>query len=589
MVRPAIGLSETRPLSEAMDMMSRYGLNVILAEDREEKVSGLITEQSVAKAMYHGLTAYPVSDFMLSDFVKATFETPFAEVKRIIVDERQRILPVVDASGKAMGVITRTDLLHILASDAGGDDKRPRNPFGRNLQSLMEERLPEKVLSMLKEMGAMAQREGIELYLVGGTVRDLIMLNQIHDLDLTLTGELASFLKGFVKTHPGCSLRTHPRFKTATLTLSDNTRLDFSSARVEYYEYPGALPVVRHASIQLDLQRRDFTINTLAINLTPDDFGKLLDYYRGYQDIKEGLIRVLHSLSFVEDPTRAFRAVRFESRLGFRISKMTEGLITNAVTGGFIKNLSLKRLMTELRLICQEETPGTAFERLAALGLLKPFSPDLRVTRKHLELFKRVDRVRDWCRLTFESRFGPLWLVYFLSLTNELDEFQVMTLADNLADDSRKQARALVLERPTLERVANSAKKYQSRMDLNIREVEQIFGNLSWPGILYIMARAGGGALSRAGAFFLTTYRRVRIDLTSEELLEMGFSPGEDLDKAREILKTARLDGLIGSRDEEQAYVRRYLSALPGASTRMRLRPETPGTLERGFISMRPD
>jgi tRNA nucleotidyltransferase (CCA-adding enzyme) len=442
---------------------------------------------------------------------------------------------------------------------------------------------------MFKEMGRLAEAEGTELYLVGGTVRDLIMLNPIHDLDLTVTGELPEFLGKFVKSHPGHALKTHPRFKTATLTLADGTKLDFSSARVEYYEYPGALPVVRRASIQLDLQRRDFTVNTLAVRLNPGDFGKLLDYYRGYQDIKDGLIRVLHSLSFVEDPTRAFRAVRFESRLGFRVSKMTGSLIANAVTGGFLKNLALKRLMSELRLICLEESPGPALERLGTFGLLKPFSPDLRVTRRHMDLFRRVDRVRDWCRLTFESRFGPLWLVYFLALTHELDQEAMLALADGLTDDSRKSARALVLERPVLERVANSAKKYPQGVELKAADAEQVFGNLSWPGILYIMARAGSGPLSRAGAFFLTTYRRVRIDLTPEELVKLGFRPGEDLEKAREILRSARLDGLISTKEEEQDYVRRYLSALPGASARAHLKPETPGGLERGWISMSPD
>jgi tRNA nucleotidyltransferase (CCA-adding enzyme) len=330
-------------------------------------------------------------------------------------------------------------------------------------------------------------------------------------------------------------------------------------------------------------------VNTLALSLNPDDFGKLLDYYRGYQDIKDGLIRVLHSLSIVEDPTRAFRAVRFENRLGFRVSKMTGSLIANAVTGGFVKNLSLKRLMTELRLICLEESPGTAFERLGSFGLLKPFSPELRVTRKHLDLFRRVDRVRDWCRLTFTGRFGPLWMVYFLALTHELDQESVLTLADNLSEDSRKAAKALVLERPTLERIANSARKYAADTDLSAPEVEQLLGNLSWPGILYVMARAGAGPLSRAGAFFLITYRRVRIELSQEELVNLGFFPGEDIQKAQEILKHARLDGLISTKAEEQDYVRRYLSALPGSGTRMRLKPGAPGSLSLGVISMSPD
>jgi tRNA nucleotidyltransferase (CCA-adding enzyme) len=575
MVKPAICLPETRPLSEAMAMMSRYGLNVILAEDQAGRVSGVISEQSVAKAMYHGLTAFPVSDFMQSDFVTATPSTSFPEVQRIIVDERQRILPVVDPDGRALGVVTRTDLLRILAAEAGDDGKSlPRNPFGRNLRGLMEERLSPKIMALLAEMGELAEGEGAELYLVGGTVRDLIMLNPIHDLDLTITGELPGFLRKLMASHKGSSLRTHPRFKTATLTLADGARLDFSSARVEYYEYPGALPVVRHASIQLDLQRRDFTVNSLALALGPKDLGRLLDYHRGYQDVKDGLIRVLHSLSIVEDPTRAFRAVRFESRLGFRVSKMTGGLISNAVTGGFLKNLSAKRLMAELRLICLEESPGPAFERLGEFGLLKPFSPDLRVTRRHSDLFRRVDRVRDWCRLTFTGRFGPLWLVYFLALTNELDQEALLGLVENLGDECRRSAKALVLERPALERIAGSPRKLPKDGPPTVTEVEQLFGNISWPGVLYVMAKAGPGPLARAGAFFLTTYRRVRMELTQEELLGLGFRPGEDIRKAKEFLRKARLGGHLGTQHEEQDYVRRYISALLGNMPTLQLRQD---------------
>jgi tRNA nucleotidyltransferase (CCA-adding enzyme) len=588
MVKPAICLSETRPLSEAMDMMSRYGLNAILAEDGAGRVSGVISDESVARAMYHGLTAYPVADFMLSDFVRARPETPFSEVERIIALERQRILPVVDGAGKALGVITRTDLLRILAGEAGGS-RRPENPHGRSLAHLMGERLPPKALSLLKELGALAAAQGSELYLVGGTVRDLVMLRPMRDLDLTATGSLKSLLAEVVRLHEGASLITHPRFKTAALTLPDGSKLDFSSARVEYYEYPGALPVVRHASIQLDLQRRDFTVNTLAVSLSPESFGRLLDYYRGYQDIREGLIRVLHSLSFVEDPTRAFRAVRFEHRLGFRVSRMTERLISSAVTGGFVKNLSLKRLMAELRLICQEESPGPAFARLGSFGLLKPFSPDLRVTRRHLELFKRADRVRDWCRLTFGPRTGPMWMVYFLLLTGELDQPAALALTGSLPDESRRQAGALVLERPALDRLAASAKKHPDSKELSAFEAEQIFGNLSLPGVLCVMAKAGPGSLARAGAALLSAYRRVKADLSAEALSGMGFLPGEDQRRAREALKNARREGFAGGGGRDGEYIRRYLAAQPWAAARPARGPEAPGGLGRGQFSEKPD
>jgi tRNA nucleotidyltransferase (CCA-adding enzyme) len=566
MTRPPICLNEERPLSEAMDMMAGYGIHVILAEDHRGKVSGIIEEDSVSKAIYHGLTSFPVKEFMLTDFVTRDTEASFYDIKEIIVDHRQRILPIVDQDGKALGVITKTDLLHILADEAGGEEGRAsaqRTPFDKNLAKLMEERLPRAVNTLLRELGEMAENFQVSLFLVGGTVRDLIMLKPIKDLDLTVTGELGGFDKALKNKNPGSELKSHPRFKTATLKLSEGVRLDFSSARVEYYEYPGAYPVVRHASIQLDLQRRDFTINTLAVSLNVSDYGKLLDYYRGYMDIKEGLIRVLHSLSFVEDPTRAFRAVRFANRLGFRISKMTASLIQNAVSGGFIKNLSLRRIMTELKLISEEEEPGDAFERLNSFGLLKSFSSDLKVTRKHMALFKKVDRVRDWYRLTFYDKSSPMWIVYFLALTHELDQETLGYLADNL-DESKKMLKALISERPLLEKIALSAKRYPPNLTLKPSEADSLFVNLSWPGVLYVMARAGDGPLARAGASFLTIYRRVKPEISGEELQRLGFKSGPILHEALEVLRRARLDGLVGNRDEEKEYVRRYLDSNNG-------------------------
>ncbi|MDR1040019.1 MAG: CBS domain-containing protein [Deltaproteobacteria bacterium] len=566
MVYPPIVLSETRPLSEAMDMMARYGLHVILAEDAKGRVTGIIREQSVSRAMYHGLTAFPVKDFMTTDFETAHPDTSFQDVKRVLVDQRQRILPVTDPEGRALGVVTRTDLLHLLAAEAGGEDGGPaagsRTPFDRNVASQMQERLPKGVMGLLRGLGEEAKAFGVNLYLVGGTVRDLIMLKPIRDLDMTVTGELGGFIRAQAARLKG-ELRTHPRFKTATLSLPDGTKLDFSTARVEYYEYPGALPVVRHASIQLDLQRRDFTINTLAVSLDPDDFGKLLDYYRGYRDVKDGLIRVLHSLSFVEDPTRAFRALRFERRLGFRISRMTGGLISNAVSGGFMKNLSLRRLMGELKIICGEEDPGAIFERMAGFGLLKCFSPDLRVTRRHLELFRNVARVRDWYRLTFSSRFSPMWLVWFAALTYELDRDEALRLADGL-EEGRRMLRALVSERPSLERALASAQKLPADGVVKPSVADSLFGNISWPGVLYVMARAGTGPLPRAGAAFLTSYRHVRPEATGDDLIRLGFKPGPGLHRALDVLRKARLDGLVGNREEEKEYVRMYLTGTGG-------------------------
>jgi tRNA nucleotidyltransferase (CCA-adding enzyme) len=311
---------------------------------------------------------------------------------------------------------------------------------------------------------------------------------------------------------------------------------------------------VHQASIQLDLQRRDFTINTLAISLAPGEFGKLLDYYRGWHDIKEGLIQVLHSLSIIEDPTRAFRAVRFESRLGFRISRMTTTLIANALDNGFMKNLSQRRLVSEIKLVCQEEEPSRALERLETLGLLKCVHPKLKITRNHSALFKKVDGVRDWYKLTFSDRTTPMWLVYFLALTSGMDTSELIGLVDNL-EEFRRIATALVQERPTLERISASGRKNSQGDQILPSEVDELFGNISWPGILYVMALSAGTPLVRAGAAFLTTYRRVRSELNGDDLVAMGCERGPLLQKILNKLRKARLDGKVKNVSEEKALV----------------------------------
>ncbi|MDR2354122.1 MAG: CBS domain-containing protein [Deltaproteobacteria bacterium] len=559
MVHPAITVPETVPLSEANIIMLRYGLHVLLAENQEKKVTGLITERSVLNAHSHRIKYYPVRDFMETDFETVYYDSSFWKVKEIIVDKGQRILPVVDPEGRALGVITRTDILELLASEAGRQESQEfRKIFNRNLNGVMEKHLPPRILQLIRRLGGLAEEFGSALYLVGGTVRDIIMRKPIRDLDFTLTGDLYSFIRQVYAEHPGSDLKIHPRFNTATLLFPDGIKMDFSMARVEYYKALGALPEVQPASIQLDLQRRDFTINSLAVSLETQSFGKLLDSYHGYQDIKNGLIKVLHSLSFLEDPTRAFRAVRFESRFGFKISRMTDRLIRVAVDGSFVKKLSLRRVLTEIRLTCLEEQPGKIFEKMGSYGLLEALSPDLKFTKKYLELFKNVDKVNEWFKLTFTTKGSPMWLVYFMALVHELPTETLNPLVENF-DESKKMLRALISERQTLRKVIASDRNYSNVVSISPSEADNIFGNISWPGILYIMANLNNSSLARAGASFLTTYRRIKPVMVGDDLVDMGFKPGPDFHVALEAVRRARLDGIVKTVEEEKEYVRQFL------------------------------
>jgi tRNA nucleotidyltransferase (CCA-adding enzyme) len=325
---------------------------------------------------------------------------------------------------------------------------------------------------------------------------------------------------------------------------------------VEYYEYPGALPVVSKASIQLDLQRRDFTINALALSLNAEDQGRLLDFYRGYQDVKEGLVRVLHSLSIIEDPTRAFRAVRFATRLGFRISRMTLGLVENALRGGFFDNIHPRRLLTELRYVCQEPEAGEALVKLSDLGLLSAVHPDLKLTRRQKDLLKPVGQIREWFQLTFGGRKEPnFWLVWFLVLAENLSQTEAAALVENF-ETHRKQAKELVAERPRLNWILASNRRRRSGQELKPSEIDKIFSPLSWPGVLYIMAKSRGENLDRAGAAYLAVHRRVKPLLGGEDLLAMGLAPGPGIQRILSALRMARLDGLVASLEDERAFAR---------------------------------
>jgi tRNA nucleotidyltransferase (CCA-adding enzyme) len=467
------------------------------------------------------------------------------------VDRKQRILPVVE-NDRPVGVITRTDLLTVMAADGedGPPESRRADLGRRNVAVLLREHLPPGLSVILAKLGHLADRAGVNLHAVGGCVRDLIMRQPIHDIDLTLNGDLDEFLAAVSGVYRLKKVVRHPRFKTATIRTQDGFSLDLSTTRREYYEHPGALPVVHESSLRMDLYRRDFTINSLAISLNDQNFGEVVDFFRGYQDIKDGYIRVLHSLSFVEDPTRAFRAVRFECRLGFKMSKMTAGLLEGAVQNNFLTNLDRRRLGRELELILSEAEPGPALKRLEDFKLLPFIHPKITLTAQHHQLFTRARQVRDWLALTFPDKKDLAWFIYLMAITDRLRGAELTGLADTL-DLTKKEILILSEERPQADQMARSHKKTSS---FRPSQACALFSGLSWPTILYIMAKTENHALAQAGAAFLTSYRKLQPLVNGLDLLALGWRPGPGMKEILEQLRRARLDGLVTTRADELAW-----------------------------------
>ncbi len=397
---PVKWVSPEVSLEGAELVLNRYSVNALPVVDNA-RLLGLISRQIVEKGIFHGLKDHPVKDYMSTPVATVGPEDTLAEIRDKLVVNKQRLLPVLQ-EGEVVGIISRTDLLTLLI-DIGEETEESQwsQPLRKkSILSLMRERLPKPILSILAQAGQVAKELGFQAYVVGGFVRDLFIRQDNLDVDLVIEGDGIAFAKTFAARY-GARARVFQKFKTAVIIFPDGFKIDVATARTEYYDSPGALPIVEYSSIKMDLYRRDFTINTLAVNLNPEEFGMLLDFFGAHRDMKERCISVLHNLSFVEDPTRVFRAIRFEQRFGFRISKLTINLIHNAVKNNFFDRLSGVRLFHELELILHEGNPIPAIARLAELDLLKAIHPRLWFDEGTRNMLERVQAVLSWMDLSY--------------------------------------------------------------------------------------------------------------------------------------------------------------------------------------------
>ena len=559
MVYPVISVRPDNTLTEARDLLVRYSINVLLVVDEKGELQGFISRQNVSKAMYHGLPGYPVSEFMTTEFEPVSPKTPLHSIQSLVVEQKQRIVPVVD-EGKVVGVITRTDLLNILASELGTSIVSPledRNgfPAGRRkkILNLMRERLSRDIVDLLGDIGRIAGSLGYKAFAVGGFVRDLILRRDNLDIDIVVEGDAIIFTEAFARRHPSVRVRQHAKFNTAVLVFPNDFKVDVTTARLEYYEHPAALPVVQGGSIRLDLYRRDFTINTLAISLDEKDFGTVFDFYRGLKDLKEGFIRVLHNLSFVEDPTRVFRAIRFEQRFRFRIGKLTANLIDNAVKNDFFLKLSGKRLAQEIRLILMEEDPAPAVERLAQFDLLKFIHPGITADQRLLDTFRRIKKIRDWFDLTFYSEKYQSWLVYFRGMLDNLTRIEAAGISDRLSL-TKKEKKVLVDEKKQAEEIVS---RLNRQKELPPSKIYTFLKILSVESILFIMARTAHEESTRLLAAYFTRIKNIRTELDGNDLIRLGYQPGPGFREVLDALLLAKLDGKVHDKSEEEDFVRK--------------------------------
>jgi tRNA nucleotidyltransferase (CCA-adding enzyme) len=550
----------------ASQTMTRYNVNALLVTEKGDISSpllGLITRQIVEQGLSHAMDTALVQDYLISDFEVVDPDAALSRIQDAIVGGKQRILPVVDTSG-ILGVITRTDLLQLMVREQEdglpGRDESPadRLPKTRNILSLMRERLPRNILDLLAAIGRSGDAAGCRTFVVGGFVRDLLLYRKNEDIDIVVEGDGILFAETFAAAQKA-RVHAYSKFGTAVITLENDFKIDVATARTEYYPSPAALPEVERSSLKADLYRRDFTINTLAIALNPASFGTLIDHFAGQKDIKDKTLRIIHNLSFVEDPTRIFRAVRFESRFGFSIGKLTVRLIENAVRMGVFKRLSGPRAMAEIITILEENDPVPSIKRLEAFRLLSALHPSLALTGTTLDLLMETRRVMDGYELLAEDLTCHRWLVYFLALLSPCSPGEataicrILRLAkwqEDICVQERKNADICLLRLKRDLPLDNSI--LYSRLHVFKTEV-----------LLYMMAATGKNKVRKAIAHYLAKLRSVTPLVQGRDLKAMGVPPGPRYRKILMQVLDAKLNGILRNREEEMAFVARILKDTP--------------------------
>jgi len=551
MTRPVIHIQWDISVKEAESMMTRYGVNV-LPVLKEDQYAGLISREIVEKALFHGFGKSRAMDFSTPDAITVDPQTPIRKIETLMIEQNQRFMPVVE-HGKIVGAITRTDLLRTLYEEFLRRRKieetitREKPTIGRNLSSWFKEKFPPEIHNLLRLSGEVAEELGFNAYLVGGSVRDLLRGEENLDLDIVIEGDGIAFARAFgEKLH--AKVRTHQKFGTAQI-FADRTKLDVATARTEYYESPASLPKVETSSIKKDLYRRDFTINTLAVKLNLRDFGLLIDFFGGQRDLREKSIRVLHNLSFVEDPTRAFRAVRFAERFGFKISKHTENLIKSTIEMNLFSMLSGPRLYEELRLSFHETEPAKTLKKLSDYGLLKVIHPNLAFTEELEATLRSMQETLSWFNLLFLEEKPDKGIFYLMSLLSGLKDADMKAAAERLSPPPR--IRDIIL------RGIPQARSILRRFPVNDPvEVHKIFSNLELEIVLFLMALSKDRKIQKVISHYLTELRNIKTILTGDDLKGMGIQPGPVYSKILRKLLEEKLRGLVKTREDEEKFVR---------------------------------
>ncbi|HPX65095.1 MAG TPA: CBS domain-containing protein [Anaerolineaceae bacterium] len=556
-------LSPETTVQEVAELMNRYGFEGYpVVEDG--RVIGLLNRRNVDRALHHKLDA-TTGELMDSGEVSVVPEDSISYLQELMTASGWGQVPVLEKEhGKVIGIVTRTDLL-------GALHPATNIPSQDEIIAKLEHALPPSRLQFLKTIARHAADFGVSAYIVGGFVRDLMLDLRSQDFDIVIEGDAIAFAKDLVGKFGG-RVVSHSRFGTAKWIISEEKEaiakaifgddlfeaellpehLDLISARTEFYEKPAALPTVESSSIKMDLHRRDFTINTLALQLDGENFGTLFDFWGGLGDLQDGKIKVLHALSFVDDATRMMRAVRFAMRFGFSIETRTLSLLENSLP--LLNEISGARLLHEFNLILQESEAIKMLQMLHDLGILAHIHPALpwneHIRQRLEQALAQVDaKVNGSHKSTELNERQTLTYCLWLEGLN----------AEELASLNERMVLPARLMR-LIEQTRETRHVLPVLVDAKPSKVVEVLQHMQDEALYAVRLSTQDERETEVLDKYTSHYQYVSQQASGADLRALGLEPSPQYEIILQRLKAAWLDGEIHSPEEEKELLKRLVA-----------------------------
>ena len=545
-------------MEEAGKVMLRYGHSGLPVVDGLEMV-GVISRRDVDKALQHNLGHAPVKGYMSRNVITTAVDTPLSEIQQTMIKNNIGRLPVV-RHARLVGIVSRSDVLKTLHGESYPEQHQKvysqqcsLNQV-QSVEDLFNDRIPQKVEKLLKIISVFAEDKQTRVYIVGGFVRDILLNVKNLDIDLVVEGNGVTFARELA-VFLGAKVIVHEKFCSAVLIFEEDFKIDVATSRVEYYEYPAALPQIESSSLQHDLYRRDFTINAMAISLNKSNYGKLMDYFCSREDLEKGVIRVLHNLSFVEDPTRILRAIRFEQRYNFTIEPQTLELAKSAIRENWLSKLSFERVREEIKHIFNESYPINAISRMRDLGLWKLILPEVNVDSEITRIIDRLPGVAESLqqKLLPGTSFQP-WLVYLITMLHKLE----LEPANKIIKRFKLSKKELTIITNTLDQIPIIKDVLTAEEYLKQSVIVKTLESLSFEALAFLLAKSQKLRVIERINLYLQIEGNIKPNLDGDDLLSLGIKPGPIYAHILEAIRDAKLDGFLDTKDEELLFAKEF-------------------------------